>query len=105
VDAVFLTCAHAEVECPNESVIPCTDVLKIDDNCIDILEHFSRWLAMFSVQTVNGNVQPRMLVRFPLDHVVLGLTEKSMLWTEVGSESKQFAIKSLENTRRMFEFR
>ena len=69
------------------------------------LEHFSRWLAMLAVQTINGNVQPRMLIRFPLDHVVLRLTEKSVLWTDERSKSKQFAIKSLENTRCMFEFR
>src|SRR5262249_29139005 len=88
VNAAFLARAHAEIECPNESVITRADVLKIDNKRVEIGEHLRRGLTVVAVQAVNRNVQPRMLVSSPFDHVVLGLTEESMLRTEKRAELK-----------------
>jgi hypothetical protein len=60
---------------------------------------------MFAVKTVNWNVKPRVLVTFPFHHVVLRLTEKSVLRTKERRESEEIAIMSLQNSRRVFKFR
>jgi len=62
-----------------------------DKQNIEILQHFRRRLAMFAVKTVNGNVEPRMLVTFPFDHVVLRLTEESMLRPEECAKLEQIS--------------
>src|SRR5262249_31230845 len=103
VHASPLTRTHAEIKRPNESVVARADVLKVDNQSVETGEHFRRGLAMLTVQTVNRNFQPRMLVTFPFDHVVLGLAEKSVLRTEESTEFKQFSTQSLENLRRVFE--
>ena len=59
---------------------------------------------MFAVKTVNWNVQSRVLVTFPFHHVVLRLTEKSVLRTRERCESEKIAIVSFENSRGVFEF-
>ena len=92
VRPAFLARAHAKIERPNECVITRTDVLKIDQQNIDILQHLRRGLAMLSVQTINRNAESRMFVTFPFDHVVLGLTEEPMLRAEKRAQLKQFAI-------------
>src|SRR5262249_37260042 len=76
VHASLRTRTHAEIKRPNESVVARADVLEIDNQGVETGEHFRRRLAMLTVQTVNRNFQPRMLVTFPFDHVVLGLAEK-----------------------------
>ncbi len=81
-DAMFFAGAHAEIHRPDESVKARANVLKIDEQNIDTLQHFFRWLAIFTVKTVNGNVEPRMLVTFPFNHVVLRLTDEPMLRPE-----------------------
>src|SRR4029077_2352584 len=105
VKSALLARVHAEVERPDESVITRADVLKIDKENVEILQHFVGRFAMFAVQTVNRNVQPRMLVAFPFDHVVLGLTEESVLRSEERAYSKQFAVEFLENARGVFKRR
>ena len=90
--AALFTRAHAKIERPNKGVIATPDVLKIDQKNIEILEHLRGRLTMFAVETVNRNVQPRMFVILPLDHVVLRLTEKSVLRTEKRAQSKQVAV-------------
>ena len=98
-----LTCAHAEVERPNKSVVARPNVLEIDKQNIERFEHFRCWLAVFAVKTVNWNVQTGMLVTLPFHHVVLRLTKKSVLRTKQDGESKQIAMVSFENSRRVFK--
>ena len=64
------------------------DVLKIDEQKIQAFQHCCRRFAMFSIKTVDGDVQTRMLVTFPFHHVVLRLAEKSMLRAEKSGEAK-----------------
>ena len=86
-DAASLACADAEVERPNESVITRSDILKVDQQNIERFEHFRCRLAMFAVKAINRNVQTRIFVTFPFDHVILRLTEKSVLWSKERSDS------------------
>ena len=95
--------AHAKVERPNKSVVTRPDVLKIHNQHIEPVQHFRSRLAMFTVKTVNRNVQTRMLVAFPFHHVVLCLAEKSVLRAKEGGEAKQIAIVSLQDPRCVFK--
>src|ERR1043166_3324499 len=101
MNAALLACAHAEVERPNKRVIARPDVLEIDQQSIEPGEHLPGRFAMFAVQTVNGDLKSRMLVAFPFDHVVLGLTEKSVLRSEERSKLKEVAVRPLQDFRRV----
>ena len=46
-----------------------------------------------------------MLVTFPFDHIVLRLSEKSVLRPEERGDFKKIAIQPLKNARRVFELR
>ena len=50
--------AHAEIHRPNESVIACADILKVNKEKIDIFQHLRGWLAVFAVETVDRNAEP-----------------------------------------------
>jgi hypothetical protein len=58
---------------------------------------------MFAVQTVNGNAKTRMLVAFPLHHIVLCLAKKSVWRAKEGGKTKKMAVVSLQNSRRVFK--
>src|SRR5437762_4603995 len=103
--APLLTRPHAKIKRPNEGVVTRADILKIDNESFDIIEHFGRWFPMFTVQTVKRNSEAWMLITFPLDHVVLSLAKESVLWTEEGAELKQLAAQFLESLRCMFQLR
>ena len=77
--ARFFASAHAEIHRPDERVIARPDILEINEQNIEIFQHFRGRLAVFAVQTVNGNVKTRVLVTFPFHHVVLRLAKKPML--------------------------
>ena len=77
--ARFFASAHAEIHRPDKRVIARPDVLKINEQNIEIFQHFRGRLAVFAVQTINRNVKTRVLVTFPFHHVVLRLAEKPML--------------------------
>ena len=79
--ARFFARAHTKIHRPDKRVIPRPDILEINEQNIEIFQHFRGRLAMFAVQTVNGNVKTRVLVTFPFHHVVLCLAEKPMLRT------------------------
>src|SRR5213080_2515072 len=87
-NSCFLTGAHTEIHRPNERVIARADILKINKEKIDIVQHFPSWLAMVAVETVDRNAEPRVLVAFPFHHVVLGLAMKTVLRAEESSEAK-----------------
>lgn len=80
--ARLFTGAHTEIHRPDKRVIACPYILEINEQNIEIFQHFRGRLAVFAVQTVNGNVKTRMLVTFPFHHVVLRLAEKPMLRTK-----------------------
>src|SRR6266487_6170455 len=105
MNAGFLAGAHTEIHRPNECVIARADILKIDKEKIDTFQHLRSWLAMFSVETVDRNAEPRVFVAFPFRHVVLCLATKTVLRTEECSEAKQVAVLLLKNVRRVLELR
>src|ERR1051326_3099122 len=102
---LLFTRAHAQLHRPDEGGRARPDVLNIDGQNIEPVQHFRCWFAMFPVQAVNRYAQTRMIVTFPLHHVVLRLAEKSVLWPKEGRESKHTAIVSLQNSRRVFKLR
>ena len=95
--AGFLANTHGEIQRPNKSVITRSNILKVDQQNIQAFQHFCRRFAMIAVKTVDRDVQARMLVTLPLQHVVLRLAEKSMLWAKKGGEAKQIATVSLQD--------
>ena len=105
MNAGFLAGVHTQIHRPNECVIACADILKIEQEKIDIFQHFGGWLAMFSVETIDRDAEPRVFVAFPFRHVVLCLPTKTVLRTEECSEAKQVAVLRLKNVRRVFELR
>src|ERR1700730_19395326 len=60
---------------------------------------------MFAVETEDGNAEPRMFVALPLNHVVLGLAQITVLRPEERAKPKQFAVVALEDFRRVLELR
>src|SRR4030095_35818 len=96
--AASLARAHAEIERPNKGVVTRPDVLKINQQNIQALQHFGRRFAMFGVKTVDRDVQTRMLVTFTLHHVVLRLAEKAVLRAKQGRQLEQITGVSLENS-------
>ena len=88
-DAAFFTGAHAKVHRPDKGVVTRADILKIDEQNIEMPSSISGVGSRCSpYRAVNRNAKPRMLVAFPFDHVVLGLTEKSVLRTKERGETK-----------------
>jgi len=75
----FFASAHTEIHRPDERVIARPGILEINEQHLEILQHFPGRLAVLAVQTVNGNVKTRVLVTFPFHHVILRLAEKPML--------------------------
>src|ERR1044071_341764 len=102
-DASFFAGAHAEIQRPDKRVKARPDILKIDKQNIQILQHFCCRLAMFAVETVNRNVKPQVIVTLPFHHVILSLTKKSMLRAKKRSESEKIAVVLLQNSRRMLK--
>src|SRR5438874_9940022 len=88
MNACLLTGAHTEIHRPNERVIARADILKINKEKIDIVQHFPSWLAMIAVETVDWNAESRVLVAFAFYHFVLGLAIDCVLRTEESSEAK-----------------
>src|SRR5204862_8044364 len=82
--ARFFASAHTEIHRPDERVIARPDILEINEQDIEIIQHLCDWLAVFAVQTVNGNMKTRMLITSPLHHVILRLDEKPMLRHNTG---------------------
>ncbi len=104
-DAASLASPHGEIQRPNKSVVTRPDILKIDQQNIQAFQHFCRRLAMVAVETVDRDVQTRMLVALPFHHVVLRLAEKSVLGAKKGGEAKQIATVSLQDSRCVFKLR
>src|SRR6266481_8412229 len=99
----LFTGAHAKIHSPDKGVAARADILQIDEQNIEILQHLQSRLAMFGVQRVNGNAKTRMLVAFPLHHVVLCLSKKSVLRAKERGKTKKIAVVSLQNSRRVFK--
>src|SRR6476620_9668413 len=97
--------AYCQIQRPNKSVVARADILQVNQEEIEILQHLARRLAMFAVQTVNRYPKSRMLVTSPFDHVVLGLAAIAMLRTEERAQVKQFRIFALENFGSVLQFR
>src|SRR6266852_3499312 len=102
---MFFTGAHAKIKRPDERVVARADVLKINKQNIDIVQHFCCRFAMFAVKAVNRNAEAPMLIALPFDHVVLRLAEKPMLRSKKRRDLKKITVVPLENMRRMLELR
>src|SRR5204862_8164278 len=77
--ARFFASAHTEIHRPDERVIARPGILEINEQNIEIFQHFCGRLAVFAVQTVNGNVKTRMLVTSAFHHLILRLAETPLL--------------------------
>src|SRR6266487_3951872 len=97
VNVLALAGAHREIHRPNKGVVARPDVLQINQQEIEILQHLARWLAMFAVQTVNRYPKSWVFVTSPFNHVVLGLAAIAVLRTEERTQLKQLPIFALEN--------
>src|SRR6266446_5744704 len=97
--------AHCQIQRPNKSVVARADILQVNQEEIEILQHLARGLAMFAVQTVNRYPESRMLVTSPFDHVVLGLAAIAVLRTEERAQLKHLLIFALENFGSVLQFR
>src|SRR5437762_1689109 len=97
--------AYCQIQRPNKSVVARADILQVNQEEIEILQHLARRLAMFAVQTVNRYPKSRMLVTSPFDHVVLSLAAIAVLRTKERVQLKQFPIFALENFGRVLQFR
>jgi len=65
-------------------VDPRPDVLEIDDQDVDPLEHFSRRFSGVAVQRIHWHASSRVGVIRRFDHVVLYVGPEAMLWAEDG---------------------
>src|SRR4029453_7227832 len=105
MNVVTLTGAHSQIHRPNKGVVARTDVLQINQQEIQILQHFARRLAMFAVQTVNRYPESRMFVTSPFNHVVLGLAAITVLRTKERAHLKEPPIFALENLGSVLQLR
>jgi hypothetical protein len=103
VNITLLTCAHAQKHRPDKRIITGADILEIDKKPLDAFEHGGRRFAMLAVEAVNRNPQSRVFVSLPFHHVVLGLTEVTMLRPEKRMKAKKAAVIALENMRRVLK--
>src|SRR4051812_13915696 len=97
--------AHAKVHRPNESVISRADILQIDEQDVEPMEHLGSRLTMFTVQAVDRHKETRMLVRFPFHHVIFRLPQETVLWTKKRCELKQIVVMFLQDSRGVFQGR
>src|SRR5439155_8384229 len=105
VNVLALAGAHRQIHRPNKGVVARADVLQINQQEIEILQHLARRLAMFAVQTVNRYSKLWMFVTSPFNHVVLGFAAIAVLRTEERAQLKQVPIFALENLGSVFQLR
>lgn len=79
---------HGQRHGPYEGVNANTDVLQIEDQCVQPFEHFGRGLTDFGVQRMNGQAGDRIRVVLGLDHVVLFLASCPVLGAEQSIDLK-----------------
>src|SRR5438094_9281435 len=82
VNVLALAGAHRQIHRPNKGVVARADVLQINQQEIEILQHLARRLAMFAVQNVNRYSELWLFVASPFNHVVLALAFIAVLRTE-----------------------
>src|SRR5437868_11754351 len=97
--------AHCQIHRPNKSVVARADILQVNQEEIEILQHLARRLAIFAVQTVNRYPKSRMFVTSPFNHVVLGLAAIAVLRTEERPQMKQLPILALEHLGSVLQLR
>jgi hypothetical protein len=71
----------------DEGVDARADVLQIDHEDVEVLQHLRRRLAGFAVQRVHRHASPRVLRMRRLDHVVLQRRMEAMLRAEDRAEA------------------
>src|SRR5436305_14742554 len=69
----FFASARTEIHRPDERVIARPDILEINEQDIEICQHFCDWLAVCALQTVNENLKTRLRITFPFHLVILRL--------------------------------
>src|SRR3990172_3081518 len=81
---------HAEFHCPDEGIVAAANVLQVDDERVDIREHFGPGLASVPIKAVDRQAACSVAKAFPLPHVVLGLSEDAVLRAEERCEAEFF---------------
>ena len=84
--ACFTAGLHAEIQRPDEGVVAAAHVLQVDHERINIGEHLGPGFARLSVKAVHRQARTGVAETFPLDHVVLRLTEDAVLGSEERGE-------------------
>ena len=100
---IALAGAQAEKHRPDKCVITRADILKIDEQHIEVLQHCPSWFAMLAIEAVDRNAQSRMLVTPPFDHVVLGLAEVTVLRAKERAKTPVVAIAARQDFGGMFK--
>ncbi len=100
-DTHFFARFHAEEQRPDERVIARSYILQIHKHRVHMQKHFRRRLAMFTIKAVNRNMQFRVLVAFPFNHVVLRMPLDAVLRTKQSRKLKEFAVQILEQIKRI----
>ena len=67
---------------PDECVVTRADILEVDHQHVETVEHGRRRLAAFAVERVHRQPRAGVAVPFPLDHVVLRLSAQAVLRAE-----------------------
>ena len=96
---------HAEEERPDKRVVTRPHILQIDKHCIHMRKHFRSRFAMFTVKAVNRNMQFRVFVAFPFNHVVLRMSLDAVLRAKQSRKLKELAVQILEQVKRITQIR
>ena len=104
-DVLPFACAHRQIHCPDEGVIARADVLQVNQQKVDVLQHLARRFAMFAIQTVNRDRKSRMLVTAPFNHVVLSFAAIPVLRAKERAQLEKFPIFAREDLRSMPQLR
>src|SRR5947207_14708168 len=73
---------HCQRHRVDESVNARADVLNIEDEDINVGDHFSGRLSGLAVKRIRGQSRPLVAKRLPLDHVVLSFASDTVLRAE-----------------------
>ena len=86
LDAVLTTSRQAIRHRVDVGVNACADVLQVDDQRLDAVEHFRCWFSRFAVERVDRH-PPQLVVRVRrFDHVFLEIRSEPMLRTKDGRQ-------------------
>src|SRR6185369_12197070 len=79
-------CSHAVGESVNKCVDPAADVLHIEKEDVNVVEHRVGWLACFAIERMDRQTRFAIDAMTGFDHVVLDVAANSVLWAKQSSQ-------------------